>query len=56
MQLVGNMGRVHRLIYFFAGLAAIAGAWIAHDLLSKPEIFALLILGALLLWSARAGH
>jgi len=49
MQLVGNIGKVHRLIYFFAGLAAVSYAWIAHDLLSKPGIFALLILGGLLL-------
>jgi hypothetical protein len=56
MQLAGNIGKAHRLIYFFTGLAAVAYAWIAHDLLSKPEIFALLILGGLLLWSARAGH
>ena len=56
MQLAGNIGNVHRLIYFFAGLAAIAYGWIAHNLLSKPEVFALVTLGALLLWSARTGH
>ncbi len=55
MQLVTNIGRVQRLIYFFAGLTATAGAWIAHDVLSKPEFFGLLAVGVLLLWSARSG-
>ncbi len=56
MQLVGNIGKVHRLIYFVLGLAAIASAWIAHDLMNNFEVIGLLILGAVLLWSARSGH
>ena len=54
MQLMGDIGRPLRVVYFVLGIVLIVGAWVAHDVISKFQIAVLLLAGAFLLWIARA--
>jgi hypothetical protein len=56
MRLAGDIGRPQRTVYLFIAIALIAGAWIAHDLLSWFQIVVLLLAGSFLLWIAQAGR